>query len=136
MIGFGQGEGSPEPNIKVLDMFMTRSLGDAQELKVESNTLEEFPDASLIDPMKAVSNALIISILAEQSILKAAVVTTDFELDSLTGKFVDDATTGIPLFIGKTQDVFLLPVRHEETGLRVIAAVDKDEKVSVDGIFD
>lgn len=65
LIGFGQGKGSPEPDIKGLDMCMTGNLGGAQMLKVESNTFEELLDASLINPRKIDSNAHFSDFLAQ-----------------------------------------------------------------------
>jgi len=142
LIGFGQGQGSPEPKIKILSMWQTRSLGEASEINDEEEKFgssavevkvggEEADDSKPpVVNRKASNSAPIVTILAEQTILKGAPVTSIFELDPITGNFVDDAQTGIPFFIGRAKDVFLLPVRDAESALRVVAAVDKDDKVS------
>nr|CDI55417.1 duf1620-domain-containing protein [Melanopsichium pennsylvanicum 4] len=84
LVGYGDGEGEPEPTVSIKLMKTVRDL----------STDGKTP---------------LLAIVAEVELQKGLFTTRVFELNPLTGDFVNDASSGQAVFVGKCQDAFLLP---------------------------
>ncbi|GAC98577.1 hypothetical protein PHSY_006171 [Pseudozyma hubeiensis SY62] len=84
LIGYGDGEGEPEPTVNIKLMQTVREL----------STDGKSP---------------LLAIVAEVELQPGLFTTRVFELNPLTGEFLNDASSGQTVFVGRCQDAFLLP---------------------------
>ncbi|SPO32395.1 related to EMC1 - member of a transmembrane complex required for efficient folding of proteins in the ER [Ustilago trichophora] len=89
LIGYGDGEGEPEPRVNIKFMQTVREL----------STDGKSP---------------LLAIVAEVELQQGLFTTRVFELNPLTGEFLNDASSGQTVFVGKCQDAFLLPQSVED----------------------
>nr|QBH67553.1 hypothetical protein UEMT_2019 [Ustilago esculenta] len=89
LIGYGDGEGEPEPTVNIKFMQTVREL----------STDGKSP---------------LLAIVAEVELQPGLFTTRVFELNPLNGEFLDDAPSGQAVFIGRCQDAFLLPQSVED----------------------
>ncbi|CAO1616341.1 unnamed protein product [Parajaminaea phylloscopi] len=107
LVGFGLGEGKAAPRVNV------KFLGTVRELQVK--------EGKQLDPLVYV----VAEVGADPtgSPFGADKVAQVWELDPLTGEFVDGAMTGRPIFVGSVKDV--RKVKGQET----LAIVDSQQQV-------
>ncbi|KIS69936.1 uncharacterized protein UMAG_10160 [Mycosarcoma maydis] len=84
LIGYGDGEGEAEPTVNIKLMQTVREL----------STDGKSP---------------LLAIVAEVELQPGLFTTRVFELNPLTGEFLNDASSGQAIFVGRCQDAFLLP---------------------------
>ncbi|KAJ9478867.1 ER membrane protein complex subunit 1 [Pseudozyma hubeiensis] len=84
LIGYGDGEGEPVPTVNIKLMQTVREL----------STDGKSP---------------LLAIVAEVELQPGLFTTRVFELNPLTGEFLNDASSGQTVFVGRCQDAFLLP---------------------------
>lgn len=89
LIGYGEGEGEPEPSVTIKFMDTVREL----------STDGKSP---------------LLAIVAEVELQPGLFTTRVFELNPLTGEFLNDASSGQAVFVGRCQDAFLLPRSAED----------------------
>lgn len=89
LIGYGDGEGEHEPHISIKLMQTVREL----------STDGKSP---------------LLAIVAEVELQPGLHSTRVFELNPLTGEFLNDASSGQNVFVGKCRDAFLLPQAVED----------------------
>ena len=89
LIGYGDGEGEPEPSVNIKFMQTVRDL----------STDGKSP---------------LLAIVAEVELQPGLFTTRVFELNPLTGEFLNDASSGQAVFVGRCQDAFLLPQSVED----------------------
>ncbi|EST05955.1 protein of unknown function DUF1620 [Kalmanozyma brasiliensis GHG001] len=89
LVGYGDGEGEAEPKVNIKLMQTVR------ELSTDGKT-----------PLLA--------IVAEVELQPGLYSTRVFELNPLTGEFLNDASSGQNIFVGRCQDAFLLPPSVED----------------------
>ncbi|PWN47696.1 DUF1620-domain-containing protein [Violaceomyces palustris] len=105
LVGYGQGEGELEPVTSVRQLSLVRPLG--------SHGL----------------GPLLVAV-ADIKLDENVSATRVFELDPLTGEFVDgQQQTGTLLFVGSPKDAFLLPIEDHETKQQVVAAIDRNMRL-------
>ena len=89
LVGYGDGEGEPEPAVNIKLMQTVRDL----------STDGKSP---------------LLAIVAEVELQPGLFTTRVFELNPLTGEFLNDASSGQAVFVGRCQDAFLLPQSVED----------------------
>ncbi|CDS01974.1 related to EMC1-member of a transmembrane complex required for efficient folding of proteins in the ER [Sporisorium scitamineum] len=89
LVGYGEGEGEPEPKVYIKLMQTVREL----------STDGKSP---------------LLAIVAEVELQPGLYTTRVFELNPLTGEFLNDASSGQAVFVGRCQDAFLLPQSVED----------------------
>lgn len=93
LIGYGDGEGEPEPSVTIKLMQTVREL----------STDGKSP---------------LLAIVAEVELQPGLFTTRVFELNPLTGEFLNDASSGQSVFVGRCKDAFLLPQSVEDPNER------------------
>lgn len=89
LIGYGDGEGEHEPAVNIKLMQTVREL----------STDGKSP---------------LLAVVAEVELQPGLWTTRVFELNPLTGEFLNDASSGQTVFVGRCQDAFLLPQSAED----------------------
>ncbi|TKY85980.1 hypothetical protein EX895_004805 [Sporisorium graminicola] len=89
LVGYGDGEGEPEPTVNIKLMQTVRDL----------STDGKSP---------------LLAVVAEVELQPGLFTTRVFELNPLTGEFLNDASSGQAVFVGRCQDAFLLPPSVED----------------------
>ncbi|SJX66216.1 related to EMC1-member of a transmembrane complex required for efficient folding of proteins in the ER [Sporisorium reilianum f. sp. reilianum] len=89
LVGYGEGEGESEPKVNIKLMQTVREL----------STDGKSP---------------LLAIVAEVELQPGLFTTRVFELNPLTGEFLNDASSGQAVFVGRCQDAFLLPQSVED----------------------
>ena len=99
LVGFGQGEGEPIPqfDIKLL---------------------------SLVRPLSSDGRSPVVSIVVAITLEPGVVNTRVFELNPLSGEFVNGQEAGQSVFLGPAKDAFLLPIEDSDSNQQAIGIVD------------
>jgi len=117
LVGYGPGEGGPAPKVTFKGIFHVRSLAEASTSSAAAEGDEEAPVQSPL-----------LSIIAEVE-EDGMLLTRVFQLDALSGRFVDGREVGTPVVIGAAKDVFALPVVDEGSGRRALGVVGSENQL-------
>ncbi|KAK0545030.1 hypothetical protein OC846_005828 [Tilletia horrida] len=121
LVGYGPGEGRPVPRVTFKSIKQIRSLGEIAESPTET------PEA---DGLAATLQSPVLSIVAEVE-SEGMTLTRIFNLEALSGKFVDGAEAGTPVAIGSAKEVFGLPIVDEASKSRAMAVVGSKNQLFV-----
>ncbi|KAK0525706.1 hypothetical protein OC834_005067 [Tilletia horrida] len=135
LVGYGPGEGGAVPKVTFKSILQTRSLGDTTAVGAgagaESASSSAAADGEQSSTAAAAVKGPLLSIVAEVE-NEGVTLTRVFNLEALSGEFVDGREAGTPLLMGAARDVFALPdVVDAASGRRALGVVGSEYQIAV-----